>query len=153
MSSNELITSLIKLFTRDIDKLTSEISLYPDEKSIWVVQGDIKNTAGNLCLHLCGNLQHYIGLGIGQIEYVRNRDREFADKHVPREQLLREIQKTKNAVISSLEKFDPAQLDSTYPLPVFDYAMTHTLFLVHLAGHLNYHLEQINYHRRLTGKN
>ena len=148
---NELIETLIKLLERDLDKLAAELKAYRDEKSIWIVRGEINNTAGNLCLHLCGNLQHYIGVGLAKIDYKRARDREFSDKDVSRAELLNLVAKTKETVLSALRNFDASLLDTEYPLPVFDYQMTHTYFLVHLAGHLNYHLGQINYHRRLIG--
>ncbi len=40
-------------------------------------------------------------------------------------------------------------LQKTFPINVFNYEMTTEFFLVHLTTHLNYHLGQINYHRRL----
>jgi hypothetical protein len=148
---NELIETLIKLFERDLNKLAAELSLYRDERSIWLVRGEIKNTAGNLCLHLCGNLQHYIGVGLAKTDYKRDRDREFSDKDLSRDELLGLVTKTKETVLDALRNFDASFLDKEYPLPVFDYPMTHTHFLVHLEGHLQYHLGQINYHRRLIG--
>jgi hypothetical protein len=148
---NELIETLIKLFERDLDKLAVELNAYRDERAIWSVRGEINNTGGNLCLHLCGNLQHYIGVGMAKTDYKRDREREFADKDIPRAELLKLIAATKDTVLKALRNFDPSLLNSEYPLPVFDYPMTHTYFLVHLAGHLNYHLGQINYHRRLIG--
>ena len=69
---------LIKLFNRDLDKLRTEITLFNDEKKLWEISGEIKNSAGNLCLHLCGNLQHFIGAVLGNSGYERNRDSEFS---------------------------------------------------------------------------
>lgn len=148
---NELIETLIRLLERDLDKLVVELKAYRDERSIWMVRGEINNTAGNLCLHLCGNLQHYIGVGLAKTEYKRDREREFSDKNIPRTELLKLVDVTKETVLKALRNFDASLLETEYPLPVFDYQMTHTYFLVHLAGHLNYHLGQINYHRRLIG--
>ena len=45
---------LIQLLERDLEKLKTEITTYNDENKIWEVTGDIKNSAGNLCLHICG---------------------------------------------------------------------------------------------------
>jgi hypothetical protein len=133
---NELIETLIKLFERDLNKLASELSQYRDEQSIWLVRGEIKNTAG---------------VGLAGTDYKRDRDREFADKDIPRDELLSLVAKTKETVLNALRNFDASLLDKEYPLPVFDYPMSHTHFLVHLQGHLQYHLGQINYHRRLIG--
>jgi uncharacterized damage-inducible protein DinB len=145
----EFIASVRKLIERDLTKLEEEITLYPSEESVWRVGGDIKNSGGNLCLHLCGNLQHFIGTILGETGYVRNRDFEFAAKGIFKAELVSEIQKTKHAVSSSLEKLDPKLLSQEYPAKVFDYSMTTTHFLIHLTTHLGYHLGQVNYHRRL----
>jgi hypothetical protein len=145
----ELIETLLRLFGRDLGTLASEIGQYPSDEALWSTAGTIKNPAGNLCLHLCGNLQHYIGHGIGHSTYVRNRDKEFSEKGLSRALLLQEIQNTKTAVLGTLEAMEPALLSTPYPLPVFDYPMSHLHFLTHLLAHLGYHLGQINYHRRL----
>jgi uncharacterized damage-inducible protein DinB len=52
-------------------------------------------------------------------------------------------------VRETLGKLAAADLTSQYPLQVLGYPMTTTYFLVHLYGHLNYHLGQVNYLRRL----
>ena len=146
---NPFIYSIQTILERDLKRLEEEISLYPSEETLWTIAGTIKNPAGNLCLHLCGNLQHYIGAVLGGSDYKRNRDREFAVRNISRETLISEIQKTKVAVRSALEKLDPNILDDTYPEQVFSYSMTTSYFLIHLASHLGYHLGQINYLRRL----
>ena len=146
---NPFIYSIQTILERDLKRLEEEISLYPSEEALWTIAGIIKNPAGNLCLHLCGNLQHYIGAVLGGSDYKRNRDREFAVRNISRETLISEIQKTKVAVRSALEKLDPNILDDTYPEQVFSYSMTTSYFLIHLASHLGYHLGQINYLRRL----
>ena len=74
------IESVQKIILRDLDKLEKEIASYPDRNALWMVRGDIKNPAGNLCLHLCGNLQHFIGAILGQSGYVRDREKEFSIK-------------------------------------------------------------------------
>ena len=141
--------SLIDLYARDLDKLIIELNAFNNEVNLWVTQGAISNSAGNLTLHLIGNLNHFIGAIIGRTGYVRNREREFSDKDVPRDQLISSVNETKKVVLSSLQKFDEAQLKSTYPMQVFGYDMTYEYFLIHLFSHLNYHLGQINYLRRL----
>ena len=146
---NPFIYSIQTIIERDLKKLEEEISLYPSEESLWMIEGAIKNAAGNLCLHLCGNLQHYIGAVLGGSGYIRDRDREFAARNISRERLISEIQKTKAAVRSALEKVDPNTLDNIYPEHVFSHSMTTSYFLVHLTSHLGYHLGQVNYLRRL----
>jgi uncharacterized damage-inducible protein DinB len=130
--------------------LEQEITLYSNDESLWGISGEIKNSGGNLCLHLCGNLQHFIGNVLGKTSYKRNRENEFAAKGIPKAELVKEIQQTKQAILSTFESLDASVLEKEYPIQVFDYKMTTTYFLVHLTAHLEYHLGQINYHRRLT---
>ena len=144
-----LLTSLQTLFQRDLQKLKQEIELYQQESNIWKVEPNITNSAGNLCLHLVGNINHFIGKILGGTDYVRNREAEFADKDVPRTVLVGMVEETIQVVAASLQKVSPEQLQEPYPLEVFGYPMTTEFFLVHLAMHLDYHLGQINYHRRL----
>jgi uncharacterized damage-inducible protein DinB len=144
-----ILETLIKLFDRDLQKLEEEINLYQSEEAIWKTAGEIKNPAGNLCLHLCGNLQHYIGKNLGQTNYVRNRDNEFAAKGISKVELIAEIQKTKQTVHDALETLKQSVLETEYVEKVYDFPMTTAYFLIHLTAHFSYHLGQINYHRRL----
>ena len=144
--------TLIPLFERDLAKLKQEIVAYTNEADLWKIQDGIANSAGNLCLHLVGNLKHFVGKILGGVAYERNREKEFADKDVPKEQLLKSIDETKEAVTGALSKLSAEDIDKIYPLSVFGYEMTTEYFLIHLYGHLNYHLGQINYHRRLLNK-
>src|SRR5688572_4986987 len=145
-----IVETLLKLFDRDLQRLEEEFNLYPSEEAIWKLGGEIKNTGGNLCLHLCGNLQHYIGAILGRTSYVRNRDNEFAAKDISKADLIGEIQKTRQTVRDTLETLKPSVLEAEYPEQVLGYPMTTAFFLIHLSGHLNYHLGQVNYHRRLS---
>ena len=149
---NEFIESVNKLLERDLSKLETEINLYPNEESIWIIDKEIKNSAGNLCLHLCGNLQNYIGAILGKTGYVRNRDYEFSAKGVSRAELLKQIQQTKTAIKSTFESLDPAVINKEYEQQVLGYPKTTMYFLIHLTAHFEYHLGQVNYHRRLLSK-
>jgi hypothetical protein len=144
-----IIESLIKLFKRDLTALKKEINSYSDEKKLWVVSQDISNSAGNLCLHLVGNLNHFIGETMGDSGYVRQRDLEFSLKDVPRTELIKQVDDTMTVVETVLNKFIEADLQKEYKRRVFEEAMTTEYFLMHLTMHLAYHLGQINYHRRL----
>jgi uncharacterized damage-inducible protein DinB len=147
-----LIETLKILFTRDLNKLRSEIELYKEEENIWKIEQNISNSAGNLCLHLVGNLNTYIGKEIGKSNYIRNRELEFSLKNVARNELLRKIDDTIDVVSKSLDGLDRNTLESEYPVLVFDKKTSTEYLLIHLATHLTYHLGQINYHRRLIDK-
>ena len=140
------------LFQRDLEKLKTEITFYKDENNIWEVNGEIKNSAGNLCLHICGNLQHFIGATLGNSGYERNREAEFNSKNIPVEEMQNEIDETIIIIKKTLMELDESKLEEPYPINVFGNEMTTGFFLAHLTTHLNYHLGQINYHRRLLDK-
>jgi uncharacterized damage-inducible protein DinB len=142
---------LIEVFARDLDKLSEEIKQYADDASLWKVKDGINNSGGNLCLHIAGNLQHYIGAVLGNSGYVRNRNAEFSIKDITRQKLLEEIEETKSVVTDTLEQVSKTDLQQDYPHQLGDEVKTTEFFLVHLATHLNYHLGQLNYHRRLLG--
>ena len=147
-----LIQTLQKLFSRDLEKLKQEIGLYKDENKIWVIEEGIANSAGNLCLHLIGNLNTYIGVELGKTNYVRNRELEFSLKDIPRQELIRKIDDTIIVVKAALNSLKEEELENEYQLLVFAEKTSTGYFLVHLAVHLGYHLGQINYHRRLIDK-
>ena len=144
-----IIPSLRQIFRRDLLKLRQEIASYSDEDKIWHIEKKISNSAGNLCLHLVGNLNTYIGAELGKSGYVRNRDLEFSRKGLSVEALTALIDETLLVVENSLTEINDEDLSIEYPVKVFADAMTTGFFLIHLAAHLNYHLGQINYHRRL----
>ncbi|WDF60909.1 DinB family protein [Flavobacterium sp. KACC 22758] len=144
-----LIETLKILFNRDLNKLKFEIESYEYENHIWDIEKNISNSGGNLCLHLIGNINTYIGAEIGKTGYIRNRPLEFSLKDVPRSELIQKIEDTILVVNNALDSLTEDDLTAVYPQIVFEKEMTTGFFLVHLAAHLGYHLGQINYHRRL----
>ena len=144
-----LLETLTKLYLRDLHKLKKEISLYKNEKKIWHTDKEILNSAGNLCLHLVGNLNTYIGKELGHSGYVRNRDLEFSQKDVSREELIQKVDDTISVVEKTMSELNEEQLNQEYPALVFHEKTSTEYMLVHLATHLGYHLGQVNYHRRL----
>lgn len=144
-----LIEELKKLYQRDLNTLYQEIEAYQNEETLWMIDREIKNSGGNLALHLVGNLRTYIGKNLGNIAYIRNREAEFASKNIPKQTILEMIQETTTIVLNTLESLKINQLETIYKEEVLGYEMTTQYFLIHLHGHLTYHTGQINYHRRI----
>jgi uncharacterized damage-inducible protein DinB len=140
---------LLEIYDRDLSKLRDEINQFSNEEDLWKTSDGITNSAGNLCQHLTGNLQHFFGATLGGTGYVRNRDAEFETTGTTRADLLSEIEAARAAVKQTLEKLTDEDFAKTYPIEVFGSPMTTGSFLTHLTTHFNYHLGQINYHRRL----
>jgi hypothetical protein len=141
--------TLKTLIIRDLEKLKQEIEAYQNEAMLWYVEKSISNSAGNLCLHLVGNLNAYIGAEFGKTGYMRNRADEFALKDVSRAELVDKIEKTIMMVEKTFDMISEDQLKEKYPAEIFLKDASTEYFFVHLAMHLGYHLGQINYHRRL----
>lgn len=144
-----LIDTLKILFSRDLYRLIHEIEQYKNETDIWKTKGQINNSAGNLCLHIVGNLNTYIGRELGKTDYIRNRDLEFSLKNITRQELIQKVEDTIKMIIQTLNNLDEHQLEIEYPILVFEHKTSTEYLLVHLTTHLTYHLGQINYHRRL----
>ena len=146
-----IIKELTELFIRDLQRVKKEISLYQNESDLWVLDKEIYNSAGNLVLHLCGNLNHFIGATLGNSGYLR--EKEFSDKYISLDKLHCNIDETINIVKNCLSNLADSEMNAMFPIDVFKKEMTNRYMLLHLYGHLNYHLGQINYHRRLVDNN
>ena len=146
------LLSLKNIFNRDLNKLKAEIEMYQDEAKIWHIETGIANSAGNLCLHLIGNLNTYIGATLGTTNYIRNRELEFSLKDISNSVLIAKIKETIFIVDDTLSNLNDELLKIEYPLLVLETKTTTEFFLIHLTTHLTYHLGQINYHRRLLDK-
>jgi Protein of unknown function (DUF1572) len=133
----------------DLLRLKNEITAYSQEKNLWLTGKGISNSAGNLCLHLIGNLNTYIGAHLRNTGYLRNRELEFSLKDIPRQELLQKIDATMQVVELALNNLTPEQLQQDFPLVIWDQPMTTEYTLIRLTAHLSYHLGQISYHRRL----
>ncbi len=144
-----LVENMIEFFERDLLKVKAEIGLYEREADIWVIREGISNSAGNLALHLVGNLNHFMGATLGNSGYIRQRDTEFASKNIPRVTLLKMLDDTIVVVKNTLQRLSTTDLEKDFPLEKHGKIVSNLYMLLHLLTHLNYHLGQINYHRRL----
>lgn len=136
------------VYQKALDALKSEISQYPSDNALWVTSGSTSNSAGNLCLHLIGNLNHFVGAVLGKTGYVRNREAEFNDKDMSREWLMKRIEETYAMMEKVLGSLTEKDLESEFPSEIAGKANT-GFYLLFFYGHFQYHLGQINYHRRM----
>ncbi|MEZ5012747.1 MAG: DinB family protein [Chitinophagales bacterium] len=145
MLANELNT----IYQKHLDTLRTEIEAYADETLLWKTEPGINNSAGNLALHLTGNLQHFFGAILGNTGYVRKRDDEFGLKNVSREDLLTQIDVAQEVLNDLFLHMTDAAMQETYPVPQFGEGRSVHYVACYLLAHFDYHLGQINYHRRL----
>jgi len=142
-------TWIAATLARDLRALRREVAAYADERDLWKVPAGIANSAGNLTLHLTGNLRQFVGAVLGGDGYVRNRDAEFAGRNVPRVDLLAGIDDAITAVERGMARVTDADLTKPFPMPVGGNTVVTGDFLNHLMAHFGYHLGQIDYHRRI----
>jgi len=147
-----ITASLQIMFSRDLHKLKSELEVYSLESNLWLVEENISDSAGKLCLHIIGNLNHFIIAVLGKTGFIREREKEFADKNIPRSEFVDNIEATEKMISEVLPILTKEDLGCAFSVNVFGQPMTTEYFLIHLATHLSCHLGQINYHRRLLDK-
>jgi hypothetical protein len=140
---------LATLFRRDLAKLIQHLESFPDDESLWQVLPGVSNAAGNLALHIEGNLREFVGHQLGQLSYVRNRSLEFSARGLSRREICAQLTELKDTIPMVIENLSEEQLEMEYPEVVLVTATSTREFLIHLYGHLNWHLGQVNYLRRI----
>ncbi len=140
---------LANFYERDIRKLIEEVNLFRNEEDLWRTHGSVKNSAGNLVLHIIGGLNHLIGATLAQTGYLRDRGQEFIRKGVERKYLVSQLEELVPMINKTVNGLTPENMEAEYPI-FFDYPKASTSYvLLQLLLHLNYHLEQVNYLRRI----
>jgi hypothetical protein len=140
---------LTNFYERDIRKLIEEVNLFRREEDLWKTQGSIKNSCGNLVLHIIGGTNYLIGVKLAHTGYVRNRDQEFIRKDVNRKDLVVQLEALIPMIKDTLSELTPERMEEEYPILFDDAKRSISYVLVQLALHLNYHLGQVNYLRRM----
>jgi hypothetical protein len=140
---------LANFYERDIRKLIEEVNLFKNEEDLWRTQGSVKNSAGNLVLHIIGGTNHLIGATLALTGYVRNRDQEFISKGVERKILVAQLEELILMINETLNALTPERMEAEYPLNFDNVKPSTSYVLLQLSLHLNYHLGQVNYLRRI----
>lgn len=144
-----LNNDLADFYERDVRKLIEEINLFKNEEDIWRTAGSLNNPAGNLALHITGGLNHLIGATLAQTGYVRNREKEFAANGIARKEIVADLEALIPVIRETISALTPQQMEAKFPI-LFDKPGTSTGYvLIQLLLHLNYHLGQVNYLRRM----
>jgi hypothetical protein len=136
------------LFELQLTKLKNEVISFKDEANLWKKIDGVNNTAGTLVNHLVGSLNFSVGTNIADNGYVRNREAEFADTNIPREKLVSGIDSLIVVIRTALENISEERLEKQYQMEHQGIQNTR-FYLIYFYGHLNYHIGQINYLRRM----
>ena len=138
------------VLARDLRALRRQIEAFANDADLWKTLPGISNSAGNLAMHLAGNIQHFIGTQLGHTGYQRDREAEFSRHDVSKAKLLEMIDASIAAVRQVMPTLTDDVLDREYPQKIYDHAVTTGDWLAHLTSHLTYHLGQIDYLRRMV---
>lgn len=140
---------LASLFRRDLAKLSTQIEAFPNNDALWQTVPGVLNAAGNLALHIEGNLREFVGRQLGNLPYRRNRELEFSAKGLSKDELSVRLTELRESIPTVIAELSEQQMEREYPEVVLEAQMTTREFLIHLYGHLNWHLGQVNYLRRM----
>ena len=114
------------------------------EADLWWRPNETSNSAGNLVLHLSGNLRQWILEALGGIPSHRDRDAEFAARGpMPKAELIAKLESAVNGVVSMLEDFDATRLLQRHQIQKYDVSAQQAIY--HVVEHFSYHLGQIIY--------
>ena len=139
-------TALTALRVRVTKVLPSQIKACLDQLSdeqIWWRPNDQTNSVGNLTLHICGAVRHFLGRGVGGHDYQRDRPAEFASRSLPKSQLLATLDKMVDTAQQTFDNLDPSRLRDESTEPTYYSTVFEDLFGV--AIHMAVHTGQIVY--------
>ena len=118
------------------------------EEEIWWRPNSASNSAGNLVLHLSGNVRQWIISGLGGAEDRRERDREFAERGpIPRKVLVTQLRRTVRDACRVIGRLSEDSLLRKYEIQGFHVTGLDAAF--HVAEHFGYHTGQIIYITKL----
>ena len=152
--SSSLPSLLTTQIVRELQTFIREIEAFPSDDSVWHTRRGVTNSAGNLALHVCGNLQDFVGRVLGGTSYARNRELEFSQREGTRADIVAELRKTIDVIKTTLPEVTDETMAADFPMQLAGKTLNTAAFLVHLAAHLAFHLGQAGYLRRvITGEN
>ena len=118
------------------------------DEEIWWRPNEASNSAGNLVLHLCGNMRQWIISGLGGAKDIRERDKEFSERGpIGRSALSEQLRQTVEESCAVLGRLKPGDLTRSYRIQAFD--VTGYEAASQVTEHVSYHLGQIIYLTKL----
>src|SRR5690349_8847563 len=145
-----MVTDIARLLARELEAFEREIAAFPDDESLWRTLPGVANSAGNLGLHVAGNLQHFVGTVLGGTGYVRNRDAEFSRRSGTRDEVREELAAARAVVQSTLPGVEARRLSEIVPGLPNGMQVRMDIWLMHLVAHAAFHLGQAGYLRRMA---
>jgi hypothetical protein len=139
---------------RKLEQMTAAIALCLgklSDEQIWCRDQANENTIGNLVLHLCGNVQQWIGYSVGGDPDTRNRPAEFSAAGLPRPELEAKLESTIDHALEILRKFPPDDIAKVVQTQNGQSTVLEAVYQV--VGHFQQHAGQIIFAtKQLTGE-
>lgn len=124
-----------------LPKIERALAALPDG-DLWWRPNDASNSAGNLGLHLAGNVRQWVVAGLGGAEDVRERDTEFsADGGLDAEAVLDRLRASVDDACAVLDQLDAEALARSYSIQAHD--VTGLQAVYHVVEHFGMHTGQI----------
>jgi hypothetical protein len=118
------------------------------EKEIWWRPNTASNAAGNIVLHLCGNLRQWVISGLGGAPDVRARDQEFSERGpIPRRTLIKQLKTTVREACEITDRLSAETLLQDFSIQGF--RVSGLVAILHVYEHFAYHAGQITYITKL----
>jgi uncharacterized damage-inducible protein DinB len=111
-------------------------------EQVWARGAEDENAAGNLVLHLCGNVRQWIVSGVGGNPDIRERDAEFAARGgAAIAELCAKLRATVDEATGILEALPPAQLSERRTIQGYEVSVLEAIYSV--VEHFSMHTGQI----------
>jgi uncharacterized damage-inducible protein DinB len=112
------------------------------EEQIWMRAGENSNAAGNLCLHLAGNVRQWILHGVGGVPDVRTRDAEFdARGGTTPAELSARLRSTVDEACAVIEALPEARVLDRQTTQNYECSVLEAIY--HVVEHFSLHTGQI----------
>ncbi|HEV8286405.1 MAG TPA: DinB family protein [Chitinophagaceae bacterium] len=149
--TEEFIKEFLDQAIQRIDENTNKITACLNElqeTEVWKQANENSNSVGNLILHLCGNIRQYAISSLGNIEDIRERDKEFsAHDGYSKFELLEKLTKTVEEAKRTIQNISPAEL--LRKRKVQGYFHSGIGIIIHVTEHYSYHTGQIIFWTKL----
>ncbi len=111
-------------------------------QQVWARGGESQNAAGNLVLHLCGNVSQWILSGVDGRPDTRVRDEEFAARgDVEIAELSRRLAETVSSAVDVLQALPIERLTDRIEVQKYDVSILEAIY--HVVEHFSQHTGQI----------
>ena len=114
-----------------------------NEDQLWWRPNEKSNSVGNLTLHVCGAVEHFLNRGVGGQEYTRDRPAEFSTTSMSKAELVAKLDETISRAEQTFSNLATSRLSDPSTEPAYYSTVFEDLFGV--AIHVAVHTGQIVY--------